>query len=29
MQVLEKAKGLQDAFDNLPDMITELPDITE
>jgi len=29
MQMLERAKSLQDVFDNIPNMITELPDITE
>jgi len=29
MQMLEQAKNLQDVLDNLPDMIAELPDITE
>jgi transglutaminase-like putative cysteine protease len=29
MQMLERAKSLQDVLDNIPDMITELPDITE
>jgi len=29
MQVLERARSLQDVLDHLPDMITESPDITE
>jgi len=29
MQMLEQAKSLQDILDNIPDMITDLPDITE
>ena len=29
MHTLERAKSLQDVFDTIPDMITELPDITE
>lgn len=29
MQMLENAKNIQDVLDNIPDMITELPNITE